>query len=98
MFNSACKTCGKKFESQRKDSESCYRCALERITGGNPPEEGDFNAALIVSGEMSDRQAWQLQKDLESIDHSVEEEFERRLVEDYSDRDTWYEEDDEWTR
>jgi hypothetical protein len=90
MFDRTCGTCGKNFKSQRKDSDTCYGCALGHITGEHPPEEGDFNTALIASGEMSDATARQLQEDLESVDHSREEEFEHRLREDY------YDEDDRW--
>jgi hypothetical protein len=36
---------------------------------------------------MSDEDARSLQEDLESVDHSREEEFQRRLVEDYYDDD-----------
>ncbi len=82
-----CETCGKNFNSQRKDGTTCYGCALIRLVGNRAPEEGDFNTALLISGEMSDKDARSLQEDLESVDHSREEEFERRLVEDYCDSD-----------
>lgn len=82
-----CGTCGKHFSSQNKNSTICYGCALTRLIGNGAPEEGDFNTTLLTSGEMSDEDARLLQEDLESVDHSREEEFQRRLVEDYYDDD-----------
>lgn len=79
--------CGKKFFSQNKNSKTCYGCALESITAGSPPEEGDINTALIVSGEISDKDARHLQADLESIDYSDEEVRWRRMLEYYDDED-----------
>ncbi len=78
-----CGTCEKHFRSQNKNSTICYGCALTRLIGNGAPEEGDFNTALLTSGEMSDEDARTLQEYLESVDHSREEEMERRLVEDY---------------
>ncbi len=97
MFDRTCTTCSKNFKSQKKDSTTCYGCALERITGGNPPEEGDLNTALLTSGEMSVENARSLQDDLESIDHSREEEFERRMMgeHDWSDCDYFEDRDEE---
>jgi len=54
-----------------------------------PPEEGDFNSAGIVSGEISDKELGWLQEELESVDHSREESFQSRLCEDYDDSDKW---------
>jgi len=82
-----CGNCGKKFNSQRKDSTTCCGCALTRLIGNGAPEEGDINTALLTSSEMSDQDARTLQEDLESVDHSHEEELERRMVEDYYDDD-----------
>jgi len=82
-FECVCKTCDKKFRSQKKDSTICYDCALEHFTGGSAPEEGDFNSAALLSGEMSDAEAQSLQEDLESVDHSREEVYWNRMVEDY---------------
>ena len=87
MFNRTCSTCQKKFNSQKKDSNTCYGCALTRLIGNGGPEEGDINSALLISGEMSDEYARQLQEDLELIDHSGAEEMERRLIEPYQEDD-----------
>ncbi|HEY4483069.1 MAG TPA: hypothetical protein VI953_02740 [Candidatus Paceibacterota bacterium] len=65
-----CAKCGKVFQSQKMNSVTCYWCALEHFAGGRPPEEGDFNSASLLSGEMSDEEARELQKELESVDHS----------------------------
>jgi hypothetical protein len=86
-YERTCKTCRKKFRSQKIDSTICYGCALKHFAGNRPPEEGDFNSASIVSGEMTDEEARSLQKELESVDHSGEEANERRLYEGYDDED-----------
>ncbi len=78
-----CKNCGKKFQSQKKDSTICYACALAELIGKGGPEEGDINSALLISGEMSDQKTRWLQEDLESIDHSSAESRWRQMVEDY---------------
>ncbi len=87
--DSVCGTCGRHFSSQNKNSTICYGCALTRLIGNGAPEEGDINTALLVSGEMSDENAHSLQEDLESVDHSREEGFQSRLVEDYDDDNRW---------
>ena len=57
---------------------------LDGITRGAPPEEGDFNTALILSGRMTAQERRWLQEDLES-------------VEPYDPSDDWGEEPyDEW--
>ena len=47
---------------------TCYSCVLDRITKGHCPEEGDFNSARIISGEMSDQERRWLQEDLRSVE------------------------------
>jgi len=95
MFDRTCGTCDKNFKSQRKDGNTCFGCALERITNGQPPEEGDFNTALIVSGEMSDRNARQLQEELEAIDHcGAAESYEEDLVYHDDQYEDWQERDE----
>lgn len=84
-----CKTCDKKFKSQKKDSAICYDCALAELIGNGGPEEGDINTALIRSGEMSDESAGWLQEDLESVDHSREESLQNRIYEEYYDDHRW---------
>lgn len=84
-YTCTCKTCEKEFYSQKEKSIICFGCALEHFAGSNVPEEGDFNSASLLSGEMSDQEARYLQEDLESVDHSREEVAWRRMVEDYCD-------------
>jgi len=77
QIETTCKNCGKKFEKHtgeefgdNRDSlqDICYDCALESTTGGQPPEEGDFNTARITSGEISEEERRLLQEDLRSVD------------------------------
>ena len=72
-----CGTCGKHFKSQRNDSTTCYGCALTRLIGNGAPEEGDFNTALLVSGELTSEDARSLQEDLETVEQgrSIREVF-----------------------
>lgn len=50
------------------DNERCYSCALDHLAGGRWPEEGDFNSARLISGEMSDKQWRWLQEDMRAIE------------------------------
>ena len=59
--------CGKAFKTSN-DSEKCYDCTLEDITHGNPPEEGDFNTAGIVSGTLTEIERSYLQADLQAVE------------------------------
>lgn len=90
-----CSVCGKEYERNdrlvnstmaeatgRRGRSICYSCALEEITHGHTPEEGDFNSASFISGEISDKDLGYLMEDLRSVDHSDEGEFQRRF-------DTW---------
>ena len=95
MFERICIACGKNFKSQRKDSNTCYGCALEHITGGHSPEEGDFNTALVTSGEMSDADARQLQEDLEAVDHSGAAESYEEDLDYYDQYEDWNERDED---
>lgn len=75
-----CSVCGKEYEKNLnvnstmaaavgRDSEHiCYACALERITGGHAPEEGDFNSAHLISGEISDTDLGYLMEDLRNVE------------------------------
>lgn len=45
----ACEGCGKQFETSN-GSGFCYECTLKEICNGLPPEEGDYNTAVICSG------------------------------------------------
>ncbi|MBX4181316.1 hypothetical protein KW807_00430 [Candidatus Parcubacteria bacterium] len=98
LYDRTCQTCEKDFRSQRKESNICYGCALTRLIGNGGPEEGDINTALLTSGEMSDEDAHQLQRDLESVDHSAEEAFERQFEDYYGPDDCYLDDDEEWTR
>jgi hypothetical protein len=71
-----CTGCGKEFHTSN-DSDKCYNCTLDEITHGNPPEEGDFNTAGIVSGTLSVQERRNLQSDLESVElgRTTEEEY-----------------------
>ncbi len=71
-----CEVCGKEFVKYIKDyslrretfPDICYGCSLQSITGGQAPEEGDFNTARVSSGEMSEEERRLLQEDLRSVD------------------------------
>lgn len=71
MFTKTCATCLKEFETQKVDGNICYDCALQRVTGGSPPEEGDFNTARIASGTMTEEQERWLRMDLEAVEGGV---------------------------
>lgn len=88
-----CKACGKKFERNDKVNSTtaealgrdsriiCYACALTEITGGHAPEEGDFNSARLISGEISDKDLGYLMEDLRVVEQG------RSIVEPYDDTD-----------
>ena len=50
------------------ENERCYSCALDYFTGGRAPEEGDFNSAHLLSGEMSDKEWRWLQEDFRAVE------------------------------
>ena len=81
-----CKTCGKNFQS-RKDSTICYGCALKHFAGDGFPEEGDFNSALLTSGEITDQEERDLMEDLRSVEEgrSIREPYHNDAEEDYID-------------
>jgi hypothetical protein len=89
MYARICRKCEQRFETQRENTDDaiCYRCALDRVSGNFPPEEGEFNTARIISGEMTEQEAQWLQEDLESVDHSREEVAWRRMVDEYDEED-----------
>jgi len=62
-----CTKCGKPFRTNN-NSDKCYDCTLEELTGGIAPEEGDFNTARITSGTMNDQEYRNLQRDLKSVE------------------------------
>lgn len=97
-----CLGCGKSFQTSN-NSDKCYNCTLDDITHGNPPEEGDFNTAGIVSGTLSVQERHNLQRDLESVElgRTTEEEYddgrddEEEYYPDEEERDDWeYNEND----
>ena len=65
-----CPKCGKPFTSSKSEG-NCYDCALDKITHGLPPEEGDFNTAAIVSGTLTAKEAEYLQEDLRSVEEGT---------------------------
>jgi hypothetical protein len=54
---------------------------LKHFAGNGAPEEGDFNSALLISGEMTDEQTRDLREDLLSVEQG------RSIVEPYDDTD-----------
>lgn len=91
MFDRTCATCTKQFTTSKSDGNICYDCALQRITGGNAPEEGDFNTAKLVSGTMTEEEEGWLRSDLEAVEGGVSHpDFE---PEEWPD-DDYYEEDE----
>lgn len=89
-----CEVCGKKYSkyidgyyNRRASKDICYDCALQSLTKGQPPEEGDFNTAQINSGEMSEEERKWLSEDLRSVD--------RAACERDPNDDPWFVEDDQ---
>lgn len=72
-----CSNCFSSFKTSN-DSSLCYNCTLDSITHGEPPEQGDFNTAAIVSGTLTETERASLQLDLESVElgRTTEEENE----------------------
>ena len=80
MRTTTCEVCGKQYErndkvnstlaeATGKNSRSiCYACALEEITHGHAPEEGDFNSAHLISGEISNTDLGYLMEDLRNVE------------------------------
>ncbi len=80
MITLTCGTCNKQFEAlddTNTEKPICYACALKSIAGGWAPEEGDFNSARIISGEMSEKEWKWLQEDLRAVEEgrSIREYF-----------------------
>jgi len=90
-MNKACNKCKKGFVTYN-DSENCYDCTLERVTGGNPPEEGDFNTAAILSGKMSDEEHRELMRELRNVELGISSSFEPLEP---TEEPEW---DDQWCR
>lgn len=70
MYITTCKSCSDIFEvsDEKVERSICYKCTLKELCGDRPPEEGDFNSAMIISGDMSE-QEWQLLRaDLEAVE------------------------------
>lgn len=87
MHNVICSVCGKTFERlyQERQRDICYDCALKELCGKFAPEEGDFNSAMIISGEMTEQEERWLQEDLEAVEsgRSIRESYEEE------DEDSW---------
>ncbi len=67
FYTRECPHCQVQFHS-RKAEGKCYNCTLDEITHGNPPEEGDFNSAGIISGTLTDEEWKNLQADLAAVE------------------------------
>jgi len=115
--NQTCTNCGKDFERQVRENQqetddlhtaTCYQCVLDRLCRGRAPEEGDYNAARVCSGEMSDNDVQWLREDLLHVEsgsssrvffaHEDEEEDlreERWFSEE--ERRSHYDEEDDWS-
>lgn len=101
MIKLNCGKCNKQFEALDDTSTEepiCYGCALDSITGGRAPEEGDFNSARITSGEMSEKEWNWLQEDLRAVEQGRSireyEEIEHDDLIECNDEDDYYEEDE----
>lgn len=85
MYTTVCGTCGKTFERlyEKRERNICYDCALDEICGKYAPEEGDFNSAMIISGEMTEEQERWFQEDLEAVEsgRSIREVYEEETDE-----------------
>lgn len=70
MSKKICSVCEKEYEGREKSNSTsiCYDCALNKITGGNAPEQGDFNTASVISDETSDADLQLLMKDLRNVE------------------------------
>ncbi|OGZ83561.1 MAG: hypothetical protein A2599_00075 [Candidatus Staskawiczbacteria bacterium RIFOXYD1_FULL_39_28] len=104
MSEQRCGGCGKKFQQndsdritssgnalgREPDKQLCYNCALEKVTGGSCPEEGDFNTARLISGEMTDQEWRWLQEDMRAVEES------RSIIEPDSDDEDDYYNDPAW--
>ena len=67
MIEKQCRECGNTFRTNN-NSDKCYSCTLIDVTHDQPPEEGDFNTAGIISGTMTEEERSYLQKDLEQVE------------------------------
>ncbi len=70
MDTVTCSVCSKHFERlyEKRTCDICYECALKKLCGNFAPEEGDFNSARIVSGEMTEQEEKWLQEDLRAVE------------------------------
>ena len=80
-----CEKCGKQYQKNDKIAQGrepiCYSCALKGLTVNGGPEEGDFNTASLISGQMSDQEYGWLQEDLKAVESG------RSSFEPYEDND-----------
>jgi hypothetical protein len=98
MSSQRCSVCGKSFQKNESgqvanlanvlgrdaSQQLCYNCALEKVTGGSCPEEGDFNTARLISGEMTDQERKWLMEDLRAVECPSEDD------DDYDDYDRYH--------
>src|SRR3989338_3215847 len=104
QIDTTCTKCGKIFErnddrgityyglvvGREENRPLCYNCALDEVTGGKAPEEGDFNSALLMSGEMNNNQWKWMQEDFRAAERggSVFEPYEDDTADEY-DAPAW---------
>ena len=70
MYLKICAVCEKTFETQHENVERpiCYGCVLHELIGNALPEEGDINAAYLISGEMNDQKWKWLKEDFRAVE------------------------------
>ena len=104
MSKQKCADCGKLFQQNDSsqitslgctlgrdpDKQLCYNCALQKVSGGNP-EEGDFNTAHLISGEITDQEWKRMQEDFRAVEtghSSCEPDYCQEYEDDYDDTGT----------
>lgn len=70
---------------RKQDEPLCYNCALKKVTGDMCPEEGDFNSAHLISGQITDQEWKWMQEDFRAVEEG------RSIIESNdSDDDDYY--------
>ena len=84
----SCEKCRKSYEKNdefKSQTHICYACALTEMTASRAPEEGDFNSASIISGEISDTDLGYLVEDLRAVEEGRSIVEQREVDEDRQD-------------
>lgn len=73
MYIRTCEKCTTTFECLFEDMERsiCYACALKEICPQVAPEEGDFNAAGLLSGELTEQEYKWIQEDVRAAELGI---------------------------